>query len=550
MPTSATRPKRLGIAFQHRRGKRAYLLDRLALLLARRDGEPLGLRFWRTLILPSLKSVALVAIATLILLPLDGFIDGELVPFAYLIPVVVAATRWGFCPAVAAAAAGTAIADFIFIPPIYSFLITDPNEVLELLVFLLVALITSNLAARLKRERDLAHAREQEMRGLYEFSRQLAAAFTAVDLISAVQDYLTNTLRRRTILVPPPAMTGGTLAGDDGLPEHILETAIAMMAPGAPERRTLADAQTGNLWFLHVASSDTATYGVIAVDLDPVGGEDATRVEERVETVLVEAMARLRQLNVGYAFSEARLRTQWDVLRQALVGNVSHELRSPLASILGSASVLDRVPAIKQSEHTRALVETVLQAAKRLDEDIRQLLDATRITAGGVCPQRDWVDPVDLVNRALAQKDPRLAQHRLAVDIPLDLPLVRVDAALVERAIGQVLENAAKYSPRGSLIAITARSEHERVVISIADQGNGLTAAERDQVGRRSFRGEQSQKASPGSGLGLWIAQCFVTANGGMLEAQSRGAGLGTTISIRLDAAQGAVPDLAGVGDE
>jgi two-component system sensor histidine kinase KdpD len=494
--------------------------------------------------------LGLVAAATLVLLALDPLVDGDLVPFAYLIPVVVAATRWGFWPAVAAGVAGTAMADFLFIPPFYSFWIADPKEVVELLVFLLVALITSNLAARLKRQRDISDVREQEMRRLYEFSRRLAAAFTAVDLIAAVQDYLTNTLGRRTILVPPPAMMGGALGGDAGLPDHVIDAATSMMAAGGPQRRTLADAQTGNLWLLHVASSDTATYGVIAVDLNSARGEAATHLEGQVETILAEAMVRLRQLDVGYAFSEARLRTQWDVLRQALVGNVSHELRSPLASILGSASVLDRVPAIKQSEHSRALVETVLQAAKRLDEDIRRLLDATRITAGGVCPQRDWVDPVDLINRALAQKDARLALHRLKLDIPPDLPLVRVDAALMEQAIGQVLENAAKYSPPGSIIIVAARPEYERVLISITDEGDGLTVAEQGQVGRRSFRAERSRKASPGSGLGLWIAQCFVTANGGMLEAQSRGAGLGTTISIRLDAAQGAVAELVGEEDE
>jgi K+-sensing histidine kinase KdpD len=526
-----------------------YLVAHRTLPIARREGESVWPWFLRTLVLPLFKSLALVAVATLGLLVLDRIVE-ELVPFAYLIPVVIAATRWGFWPAFAAAVAGTVTADFFFTQPYYSFWIADPKEVIELLVFLLVALITGNLAARLKRERDVSHAREQEMRGLYEFSRQLAAAFTAVDLISAVQDYLTNTLRRRTILVPSPTMMGRALSDGGELPKDLFEAAIAMMGSGGPQRRVLADAETGNVWLLQVASSDTATYGVIAVDLGSADGESASILEQQVETVLAEAIGRLRQLDVGHAFSEARLRNQWDVLRQALVGNVSHELRSPLASILGSASVLDRVPAIKQSEHTRALVDTVLQAARRLDEDIRRLLDATRITAGGVCPRRDWVDPVDLIDRALAQKDARLGSHRLAVDIPPELPLVRVDAALIEQAIGQVLENAAKYSPGDSLITVRARSEHERLVISISDEGSGLTAAEQDQVGRRSFRSDRSHKASPGSGLGLWIAQCFVTANGGMLEAQSRGAGLGTTISIRLDASEEAVPDLAGVGDE
>jgi signal transduction histidine kinase len=502
MPTSALRPVRSGMALRHRVRKRAHVGQRLAVLVSRGNDECVWVWLPRTLLLPLAKSFALVVAATLILLPLDEYIDGQLVPFAYLIPVVVAATRWGFWPAFAAAVAGTAIADFFFTEPYYSFWIADSKELFELLVFLGVALITSNLAARLKRERDMSHAREQEMRGLYEFSRRLALAFTAADLISAVQDYLTNTLRRRTILVPPPAMMGAALAGEAAAPDHVIQVAIAMMGPGEVERRALTDAKTGKLWLLRRASSETASYGVIAVDLDAAEGESAIHLEQQVETVLAEAMARLRQLDVGHAFSEARLHTQWDVLRQALVGNVSHELRSPLASILGSASVLDRVPAIKQNEHTHALVDTVLQAARRLDEDIRRLLDATRITAGGVCPQRDWVDPVDLIDRALAQKQARLEAHRLAVDIPPDLPLVRVDAALMEQAIGQVLENAAKYSPRGSLITVAVRLEQERIVISITDEGSGLTAAERDQVGRRSFRGERSHKAPAGSGLG------------------------------------------------
>ena len=454
----------------------------------------------------------------------------------YLAVVVLAATRWGPLPAIITALAAGAAQAYFFYPPDFSFKIDDPHNVLHLMVFVLVAFATGNLANRLRRERDLAQAREAEIRGLYEFSRRLASGFTADDLISAVQDYLSNTLGRPTIMVPPPGSLGVGLADASGLPSDVRAEALAMIAPGAPEQRAIADFETGRLWLLRAVSSQAVTYGVIAVDLGSRSIAEVARTKVQADSVLAETNARLARLDVETALSTARSRARADELRAALIGTVSHELRSPLASIVGSASVLDRVPAIRQNGHIQSLVESVLEEAKRLDDDIQKLLDATKIAARNVRPQQECVDVLELIDRSVARKRRELDRHDLRINLARDLPRVLADPLLVEQAVAQLLENAAKYSSTGSVISVTARLEHQNVVIAVTDEGCGLTTTEKSLVGRRGFRGEQHRKFVPGSGLGLWMAHCLVAANGGLLEAESTGSGRGTTISIRLRA--------------
>jgi K+-sensing histidine kinase KdpD len=455
----------------------------------------------------------------------------------YLAVVVLTATRWGPLSAIITALASGAAQAFFFYPPDFSFKVDDPHNVLHLMVFLLVALATGNLAARLRRERDLAQARETEIRGLYEFSRRLASGFTADDLIAAVQDYLSNTLGRPAIMVPPPGSLGVLLADSTGLPSDVRAEALAMMTPGAPEQRAIADFETGRLWLLRAVSSQAVTYGVIAVDLGSRSIAEVARTKVQADGVLAETNARLKRLDVETALSTARSRARADELRAALIGSVSHELRSPIASIVGSASVLDRVPAIRQNGQVQSLVESVLEEAKRLDDDIQKLLDATRIAARNVRPQQECVDILGVIDRSVERKRRELDRHDLRISVARDVPRVLADPVLVEQAVAQLLENAAKYSAVGSVINIAARLEHQNVVISVTDQGSGLTTTEKALVGRRAFRGEQDRGFVPGSGLGLWIAHCLVAANGGLLEAESKGRGRGTMVSVRLRAA-------------
>jgi two-component system sensor histidine kinase KdpD len=241
------------------------------------------------------------------------------------------------------------------------------------------------------------------------------------------------------------------------------------------------------------------------------------------------------------------MRSETELLREALIGSVSHELRTPLASILGAATVLAQSPVIAQDDRLESLASVVRDEAERLNSDIQNLLDATRITRDQVKPRMEWIEPQDIVNSALERRRRRLAGHSIAVAMDSNVPLIYVDAVLVEQAFVQIVDNAAKYSPAGSSISIATRRNGRDVVFEVRDSGAGLTQDELSRAGERFFRGSRHSSIASGSGLGLWIAKAFVAANGGRIQATSPGADCGTTVSILLplatDAPKGAIPD-------
>jgi two-component system sensor histidine kinase KdpD len=485
--------------------------------------------------MPLGATLALVWLATVGLVVINYFVAFNLVTLIYMLPVVVAATQWGLGAGIAAAIAGAAAADFFFYPPLYTFWIRDPQNVVDLVLFLLIAVVTSNLAARLKDEAVALQRREKEITELHTFSQGLATCLNSRDLIFAVQDYLSNTLRHQAVLIATDnAMPHAAV------PEDVQRQADKLITGHAPSAARVIDARSTRAWLVRSINPEILGYGAIAVDLGDSRSEFIETITRRVETLLDEATLTLKHLKAKEAIEQATLKYQSEVLRDALIGGVSHELRTPLAAILGSCSVLKRMPTIENDRQSRELVEAINEQAGRLDNEIRNLLDATRISAKGVRPQLAWSDPTDIVNAALKQKERRLATHRLVLDIARDAPLIRVDTVLIEQALGQLLENAAKYSPPETEIRICSYAVEQSVVLSVTDQGTGLTAGEKEQVGRQPFRGV----TSGGSGLGLWIASTFVAANGGSLHAESRGAGLGTTMSMRLPAGSAETPEL------
>lgn len=482
-------------------------------------------------------TLALVWLATVGLVVINYFVPVNLVSLIYMLPVVVAATQWGLGLGIVAAVAGAAAADFFFYQPLYTFWIRDPQDVVDLVLFLLIAVVTSNLAARLKNEAIALRRREREITELHAFSQGLAACLTSRDLIFAVQDYLSNTLRYRAVLIA----TDQEMHANAAIPEEVRWQAGKLIASQAPAASTVIDPRSGRAWLLRIINPEILGYGAIAVDLGDSPGERTEATARRVESLLEEATLTLKHLKAKEAIEQATLNYQTEVLRDALIGGVSHELRTPLAAILGSCSVLNRVPAVQNDRQSRELVEAINEQAGQLDSEIRNLLDATRISAKGVRPQLMWSDPTDIVNAALRQKQRKLIAHRVVLDVSRDVPLVHVDAVLVEQALGQLLENAAKYSPPGSEIKVCACGAEKSVVLSVTDQGRGLTADEKGQVGRRPFRDRGMGPA--GSGLGLWIASTFIAANGGSLHADCRGPDLGTTMSMRLPMVAAETPE-------
>jgi two-component system, OmpR family, sensor histidine kinase KdpD len=488
--------------------------------------------------LPLVATLALVWLATIALVVINYFVTLNLVSLIYMLPVVVAATQWGIVAGVVAAVAGAASADFFFYPPLYSLWVNNPQDVVDLILFLLIAVVTSNLAARLKRESETTNRRAKEIKELHSFSQGLATCLTGRDLIFAVQDYLSNTLGYRAVLIASSGDEKDTPADAAAVPQEVRREAAKLTGVGkaanASTSSTIVDPSTGKAWLVRAIAPEILGYGAIAVELGDGAGERTGAIEQRVDALLEEATATLKHLKIKESIEQATIDYRTELLRDALIGGVSHELRTPLASILGTCSVLNQMPAILNDRKSHDLIEAIHDQAGQLDSEIRDLLDATRIGAEGIQPQLTWTDPTDIVNAAMKQKARRLASHWVTLNLQREAPLVQVDTVLVEQALGQILENAAKYSPVGTAIKVTSRCDDGHVVLSVTDQGSGLTAEEKEQLGKRSFRGQRQSTSGPGSGLGLWIASTFIAANGGTLHADSKGPNLGTTISLRL----------------
>jgi two-component system, OmpR family, sensor histidine kinase KdpD len=490
--------------------------------------------FRQTNIYPLLFSLGSVSLVTALLMLMEQVVATSLVPIAYLVPVIIAATRWGIWPATLASIASMAEADFFFFPPVYSFELDNPQEVIDLLLFLVVALVSGHLASRLRQETEALRQRESDIHNLYDFSRRLAACFTASELISAIENYLSQTLGQPAVFFA--ARSNGELEPPKSgeVPSAVTENVTAAIAAAGHSAGSVIDTSTQNVWLLRVVRSETAVLGLVAVNIGAGSADTLTVRTRRVETILEEVSLTLQRIDIEKAMEDARLRLQAQLLRDAFHGTLSHELRTPLATIRGSASVLDSMPVIRSDQRAHSLVEAVSEEVAELDSFIQSLLNATRVTAGGVTAHLEWTDPRDIVNAAIKARARRLAAHRIETEFADDLPLVNVDSGLIEEACGQLLENAAKYSHSGSTIVVAAKRRQNDLVVSISDQGVGITAEERPHLGQKLFRGQRHQASIPGSGLGFWIASIFVGANGGTIDITSPGQGLGATASITL----------------
>ena len=448
--------------------------------------------------------------------------------------MLLAGWHLGLMPALVAAVAGVLWSGYFFFSPFYSFYLARPNEILNLVLFMVVAVVTSHLANSMKQQTEIARKREKEMSDLYAFSRRLAGALG--------RGYLPRD--RGAPRQPGPAQGGAvrrrqprSTAGDAESDRTQCRSACAPRSPRcrtAARRRprwTTAPAISGWSGACRRGTPTSASSPSTSAASRPAGVDD---VRQRVDDVLSDAAATLERLDVARALNDAKMRSETELLREALIGSVSHELRTPLASILGAATVLSQSPAVAKDERLTSLAGVVRDEAERLNNDIQNLLDATRISREQIRPRQEWIEPQDIVNSALERRRRRLAGHHVALDMDSNLPFIYVDAVLVEQAFVQIVDNAAKYSAHGLADHDRRQAQRPRRGAVGPRLGVGLTAEENEQLGERFFRGARHVATTSGSGLGLWIAKAFVTANGGRIEAVSSGADRGTTVSIHL----------------
>lgn len=482
-----------------------------------------------------LLALLLVVAMTLVLFGIRYFMPLPPIVMTFLIPVLVAAIRWGTLASLFATVTGALSSAFFFYRPFYSLDLAakDPARVLSLFLFLVVGIVAGHLAARSRREEEIARRRENDIRDLYAFSRRIAAVDGASGIYDAIQKHLSSLVGRQVTLFGPARSPRATAErfGETTVPDRIL-AAIADLGRGKPGSGSEID-DRGNLWLVRAVSPKTLDFGVIAIDLGPPSRETED-LRERIDAILADAATTLENLDVARTINDARMRAETARFREALIGSVSHELRTPLASILGAATVLRNAAPVAGDAKLVSLANLVREEAERLNSDIQNLLDATRISSQGLQPKYEWADPADIVNAAIERRRNRLNGRKVEVELAEELPLVYVDSVLVEQAFGQLLDNAIKYSETGSPIRLCGRYENGHVVLAVTDRGAGLSAEESARMGERFWRGSRHVESTTGSGLGLWIANAFLAANGGVLEAASPGENRGTTVSIHL----------------
>jgi len=473
---------------------------------------------------------------------IERFIGLQSISLVFLMAVLASAIAWGLRPALFACLLSVLVFNFFFIPPVYTFTISDPENVVALFFFALVAVVVSNLTAATRRQIVSARARAKTTGELYAFSRKLAAIGALDDLLWATAYQVSAMLNVRTVLLLP-SKEGGSLDLACGYPpEDQIDEADMAAARWTWEHNHAAgrgsDTLPGGKWLFLPLHTGSGPIGVIGIDRD-APGPLLTPDERRLLDALADQSAiAIERVSLARGLAEARVLAETERLRAALLTSISHDLRTPLASILGTVSSLRSYADRYDESQREELLATLQGESERLNRFVGNLLDMTRLESGAVELRLDLVDIAEIVGAALERAGSVLAQHRVEVAIAPDLPMLRLDAILFEQVLFNLFDNAAKYAPPGSRIDLQARRDGDVVLIEVADEGPGIPPGDLERIFDKFYRVQAQDRRRAGTGLGLAICRGFVEAQGGRIDAQNRRDRAGAVVTIRLPVPQ------------
>ena len=481
-------------------------------------------------------STAMVAAALGLGLALQQWLSVSNVSLVFLTAVLGSAIAYGLWPSLFACLVSVLAYNFFFLPPLYTFTIADPENVVALFFFLIVAVIASNLAARVRSQAVTARQRAKTTEDLYLFSRKLAAAVTLDDLLWATCYQVALMLKLRVVLLLPEGESVTVRAGyppEDMLDDADLAAAKWCWQNNLPAGRG-ADTLPGAKRLFLPMRTGRGAIGVVGLDSDRPGPLLTPDQRRLLDALADQAALAIERVNLAEDVDRARIAAETERLRSALLTSISHDLRTPLASILGSATSLGAYGDALAPAARAELARTIQEEAERLNRFIGNLLDMTRIESGALAPKSDPVDLAEIVGSALERAKSVLAQHRVAVDVAADLPLLRLDPVLLEQAVFNLLDNAAKYAPPGSEVRIEARRTDGFVRLDVLDEGDGIPEADLERIFDKFYRVQAADRRRAGTGLGLAICRGFVEAMGGTIRAGNRAGRKGAQFTIVL----------------
>ncbi|MGZ5876637.1 MAG: DUF4118 domain-containing protein, partial [Bradyrhizobium sp.] len=465
--------------------------------------------------------------------PLFGIENVDLV---FLTAVVGVAVRYGLWPSLLASVAASLCYNFFFLPPIYTFTITDPTNVAAFFFFMLIAILVSNVAARVRTQADSAIGRVRTTESLYAFSRKLAGTATLDDVLWATAYQIALMLKVRVVLLLPE---DGVLTVKTGYPpEDELDKADLAAANWAWNNDRSAgrgsDTLPGAKRLFLPMRTGRGPIGVIGIDDDKTGPLLTPDQRRLLDALVDQGALAIERVLLVEDMDRVKRTVESDRLRSALLTSISHDLKTPLASVLGAASTMRDLSGGLTDAEKRDLLATVIEESERLNRFIANLLDMTKLESGAIKPNTARHDIDEIVGSALRRAGKILAHHKVLLELAVDLPMLELDAVLFEQALFNLLDNAAKYAPVDSTISIRSFRENDRVALQVIDEGDGIPRSELESVFDKFYRAQKGDHVRPGTGLGLAIARGFVEAMHGTISADNRTDRSGAVLTIRL----------------
>ncbi len=458
-------------------------------------------------------------------------------PLVYLVPVIFAATQLGVVPALFSAILCALTADYFFYDPIYSFQISDPQQVFDLFLFMLVAGVLGHVTGHLREQIDSYVRQKSATDQLYSFSQRLLSCNSVDELRSAIEEFFAGQVRRQIQLLDIQVVAGGNAA----LPSSVTRRIADGHGSRAAGNVEWIEDHSDEIWAISTLVSGDPRLGTVVLGMKKAAGFEIREVKKIVESLLTDVTTILTRLNVSRAMAAYRLRFEANLVKDLLVSSISHEIGSPLASIVGSAETLSKMPEMQKDSRISTLLDVLHQESSRLKQYAERISRATKINAGRDALHPSYVDLNDVVNSVVMQRRSRMADYSVQLTLASDLPLIFVDEILIDLAISELIENAAKYSPTGSIISVSTFFDHGFTGVSVLDQGMGLSSSELKRLFNAPFRSSRHGESSFGMGIGLWIANSFVSSSGGIMTATSEGTGKGARFDIRFRAERAVV---------
>jgi two-component system, OmpR family, sensor histidine kinase KdpD len=465
--------------------------------------------------------------------PLLGIENVDLV---FLTAVVGVAVRYGLWPSLLVTVASSLCYNFFFLPPLYTFTITDPTNLAAFVFFTVVAVVVSHFAARGRSQTLAAGERVRAVELLYAFSRKLAGVGTLDDVLWATAYQTALMLKVRVVLLLPE---GGSIAVKAGYPpEDILDDADVAAAKWAWQNDRTAGRGSDTLpgakrLFLPMRTGRGAI-GVMGIDSDKTGPLLTPDQRRLLDALIDQAALAIERVSLVEDVDRAKRTIETDRLRSALLTSISHDLKTPLAAVLGAASTLRDLSTGLSDGEKADLLATVIDESERLNRFIANLLDMTRLESGAVVPNTALHDLGEIVGSALRRASKILAGHRIELELAAGLPMLELDAVLFEQALFNLLDNAAKYSPDGSTIRIRSWRDQDAVCLQVLDEGDGIPPGDLEHIFDKFYRAEKGDRVRAGTGLGLAISRGFVEALHGEITAANRPDRPGAVFAIRL----------------